>query len=73
MTQIQLYSTQTRKSRVRFVLCQILLALVGTFEHQQRNVNLKKGDLAVVCWPRSPMIKSAQDGEGEANHLRSWD
>ena len=35
----------------------------GVTEHQPRNVNLQKGDLEVVCQPRSPMIKLAQDGE----------
>ena len=40
--------------------------IVGTSEHQQHNANLKKGDPVAVCRPRSPMIKSIQDGEEKA-------
>ena len=46
--------------------------IVGISEHQQRNMNLQKGDPTAVCRPCSPMIKSAQDVEEEADSLRDW-
>ena len=36
------------------------------------HMNMQKGDSAAVCRPCSPMIKSAQDGEGEVESSHSW-
>ena len=32
----------------------------------------EKGDSTTMCRPRSPMIKSTQDGEEEAESSHSW-
>ena len=50
----------------------VVTLIVRTPGHQQFNANLQKGDPAVVCRPRSPMIKSAQDGEEEAESAHDW-
>ena len=42
-----------------------ILVRVRTFEHQQCNVNLQKGDTMVMRLPHSPMVKSTQNGEEE--------
>ena len=43
----------------------LMSLIVRTLEHQSRDVNLRKGDSAMVCWPHSPMIKLVKNGEEE--------